>query len=119
MYSWLPAVLNYDYENGYKFFDDTPGPGGPLGATLTSDYWVDVRDLFTGGDIFTNKNIVVGTTPGYVALPSAGAEKHYADRASVAKVFKGGVMGAASMEGICHLTIAGNIRRNPGNQVTI
>lgn len=119
MYSWLPMVTNHNYEQGYKFFDDTPGPAGPLGATMTSDYWMDVRDIFTGGDFFRNYAVTVGTTPGYVALPTATGEKHYADRASVAKLFKSGVIGNVLCDGVAHLTIQGHQKRNPGNQVTI
>lgn len=121
LHAWLPAVLAHNYEDGYVFFDDTPGPTGPLGSTMAADYWVDIRDLFTGGDLFRNYTVVPDTTPGFVALPTATGATRYASDAAVSKLFKtaGAQTEMIRIDGICHLGIAGAQRRNPGNQITI
>jgi len=120
LHAWLPAVLAHNYEDGYVFFDDTPGPGGPLGSTMAADYWVDIRDLLTGGDLFRNYTVVPDTTPGFVALPTtAVGGKNYASDAAVTKLFKTAGTEFVRIDGVCHLGIAGAQRRNPGNQITI
>lgn len=119
LHAWLPAVLQHNYEDGYVFFDDTPGPGGPLAPTMSADYWVDIRDLFTGGDLFRNYAVTGDTTPGWAALPDASGNHNYVSDAAITKLFKTAGTENVRADGVVHLGIAGHQRRNPGNQVTI
>lgn len=106
VYGWLPAVLQQDYERAYKLVDDT---AGPLGATMGTDYWVDLRDLYLGGEQFMNYAPTgqVGT----VALPAATAQRRYAAVADINNLFKDDAANKILVDGVAHFGIAGRQTR--------
>lgn len=84
-YSWLPAVLQADPYTSVREFADT---GGPLAATMTANYWIDMRDLFVHGDQFINYAHGSGV-PGFVELPAATAARRYAASTEIDAIFAG------------------------------
>lgn len=67
-FAWLPAVMKDKVETSIKQVTQATGPLG--GLHTTTDYWVDVRDLFMYGDQFVNFALTE-TDMGLVAQPSA------------------------------------------------
>lgn len=106
--SWLPAIMRDDPATSLKWFADNTGPLGNI--TDAEGYWVDVQDLFVYGDQFVNFALTE-TDAGFVALPTAGLQKKYADATMADALFK-----AASpankirQDGIVDLTIKGSLR---------
>lgn len=86
-FSWLPAILQNDPYTSLKKFTGGASGVGPLGANVTNDYWVDLRDLFIHGDQFLNHALNV-TDAGLVALPTTTMEKKYATAAMADALFK-------------------------------
>jgi hypothetical protein len=64
--AWLPALLAPDPFTSLKKF---LAASGPLDGQ-TDDYWVDLADLFVGGDQFTN--YTRATDPGFSQTPVPG-----------------------------------------------
>jgi hypothetical protein len=81
-YTWLPALLMNDPVTSAKQVD---AGNGPL-PNATNAYWVDVRDLFLYGDQLVNFDMTA-TDAGMVALPTAGMEKRYTDKAMADALF--------------------------------
>lgn len=107
---FLPAILQQNLEASYKLIDDT---AGPLAATMTQDYWVDMRDLYLGGEQFMNyaPSGVVGTA----ALPDVNAQRRYMSSADIDNLFKtpsgDGAATSVLVDGIAHFSIAGRQSR--------
>lgn len=82
VFNWLPALMNDQPETSLKEFANNAG----LLTTTTNGYWVDFRDLFTGGDQFVNFALSA-TDAGLVALPTAGLNKRYVDQTMIDALF--------------------------------
>jgi hypothetical protein len=83
-FSWLPALMKEDAYTSLKkqAFGTNIAISGP-----TSDYWVDVRDLFVYGDQFTNV-AETATDMNYVALPqNALTNKYYVAQTDIDGLF--------------------------------
>lgn len=65
-YAWLPALLQPDPFTSLKKF--TAAGSGPV-TGLTHDYWVDLADLFTGGDQFLSYDVATITGQNTVGVP--------------------------------------------------
>ena len=107
---FLPAVLQQNYEESYKLVAENDGP---LASVMTQGYWVDIRDLYLGGEQFCNyaPSGIVGTAQ----LPTADGQRRYMADADINALFKtpSGV-GAAihvTVDGIAHFSIAGRQTR--------
>ena len=105
-YAWLPALLRPDPFTSLKKF--AFGGSGPL-SNQTEDYWVDLADLFMGGDQFTN---YPNTDPGFVDRPmETGASidlvSQYPTGTAVDALFKDAAGGKnlVRIEGRCDLGI--------------
>lgn len=79
LYSWLPAVLRPEIEAGFKKIAAHNVQFGGNGTTggNTDAVWFDVADLFMYGEQFVNFALTE-TDAGFVALPTATAQKRYA-----------------------------------------
>lgn len=75
-YAWLPAVLTNDPRTSLRLIEDVTGPVGDIDDA--GGAWVDLRDLFLYGEQFVNFALSE-TDAGFVALPTAGLQKRYAD----------------------------------------
>lgn len=113
-YSWLPALLQPDPFTSLKKF--TFNGAGPL-ANQTEDYWVDLADLFVGGDQFTNYSGATDTSNNFVSRPaeSNGAIdeiKSYPWQADIDGLFldAAGGKNKVRFEGRCDLTILSRIQ---------
>ncbi|MDT9597655.1 hypothetical protein [Sphingosinicella rhizophila] len=84
-YAWLPAVLHSDPYTSLRKFTDTEGP---LAATATGAYWIDIRDLFVHGDQYVNF-AMTATDDSSVALPTAGMSRNYATSTDADALFVG------------------------------
>jgi len=115
VYSWLPAILQQNYEAGYKEFQDDEGP---LAATMAEDYWIDLRDLFTGGEQFVNY-ATPDATVGTANLPLSTGQRRYMDTADVNLLFKDIAVNKIRADGMVHLGIAGRQTKHPGNATVL
>jgi len=70
-YSWLPALLQPDPFTSLKKFLASTGPT----PNITDDYWVDLADLFTGGDQFHNYDTTAD--PGFYTGPQFEPDATY------------------------------------------
>lgn len=104
---WLPAVLADQAFTSLKKFAGTAGPlAGNVGGV---DYWIDIRDLFTGGDQFVNFSLA-STDAGLVALPTATLGRRFLASADVDALFSAAApANLVRQEGTCQLTILGNV----------
>lgn len=104
--SWLPAIMNDDPMTSLKHFADASGPLGD--NTDAAGYWIDVRDLFIYGDQFVNFALTE-TDAGFVALPTTGMQKRYADETMADALFVGTTDATRIIksDGVVDLTIAG------------
>lgn len=75
---WLPAVLGEHAFTSLKLFTSNgAGTGvGPLAGTPSSDYWLDIRDLFVHGDQFVNFALSA-TDANIVALPNSSGKTRF------------------------------------------
>ena len=105
---WLPMVFhNEPYTSIREFSDPTTVADGPLGATPTNGYWLDMRDLFLYGEQWRNFDIETAGDGSHVLLPSAALQHRYASATDADALFA-----AASpankirSDGVTDLTIA-------------
>jgi hypothetical protein len=109
-YSWLPALLSPEPFTSLRKF--TYNGEGPL-DNLVEDYWVDIADLFTGGDQFTNHAL---TDPGFAGTPvDADAIQIVADYApgtAIDSLFvdAAGGKNLIKVEGRCDLTFLSRVQ---------
>lgn len=72
--SWLPAVMREDPLTSMKKF---AGASGPMDQ-VTSDYWIDMRDLFLYGEQYTNVDPALTLKwMNWVDLPDASGLRRY------------------------------------------
>lgn len=116
---WLPALTNDNYELAYKKYTGGTGPlKSTFAATPANDYWLDIRDLFLNGDQFIN--YAPAGVPGIAALPlttatvgSSGPMRRYMTSAQIDALFNAAAPANHIYgDGVLHLTIAGQQRRN-------
>lgn len=116
---WLPAILDDNPNTSVKTVDN--GAGSPL-ENQTTDYVVDVKDLFLYGDQFLNIDPdSPGTgawSPNLVELPTAAGLKRYASSTDANNLFVDADgsdgLNTIRMDGICSLTIASSLRETSG-----
>ena len=104
-YVWLNAMMRDQPETSVKEFVGPTTPTGPLRGQ-TSNYWVDVRDLFLYGDQFIASGSAVLPTNYAPALPSAGGEKRFVTSAMVDALFLSPTINKVRQEGVVSLNIA-------------
>jgi hypothetical protein len=107
-YAWLPAVLRDHPFTSLKQFDNDPADG-PLGATPSEAYWIDIRDLLIYGDQFVNFDLS-STPAGTVALPTSGMQRRFASETNIDAMFGNAAGGFKyiQQEGRIALDILGN-----------
>lgn len=107
--SWLPAILHDKPEVSLKQFVSGTGAGsGPLQASPTNGYWVDVRDLFMYGDQFVNFDLAE-TDANLIALPEADLDWKYPTEAMAKSFFVDSVTSdfLVRQDGVCNFNILG------------
>lgn len=107
-YGWLPALLRDELHTSLAKFDTGTGPF----KNITTDYWLDRRDLFVHGDHFRNWSPAAAGA-NYVSLPTNGGDRKYIDLAAVRSFFKDadGTAPDANylyLDGIINFNIAGH-----------
>lgn len=99
---WLPAHLRADAWSALKQYTASTGPA----SAVTSDYWVDIRDLFTYGDNFNDD--LAATDRNFVSLPSTTGTKRYPTAADISALFKTATTAEfVRQDGVCSLSILG------------
>jgi hypothetical protein len=107
-YSWLPALLSPDPFTSLKKF--TFNGSGPL-ANQTEDYWVDLADLFVGGDQFTN---LATTNPGFYGKPTetggvVDIQKDYCTEADATALFVAPANNLVHVEGRVDMSVLSRV----------
>lgn len=106
MFDFLPTAISDDITATLKFMDNAVA--GPL-ASQTTDYYIDVKDLYLYGDQFVNFALTE-TNAGFVAVPTAGLVKKYPDATSVDGLFvSGGAGGGVRQDGVVSLNIMSRV----------
>lgn len=107
---WLPAVLrNEAFTSLKKFTSNGVDTGnGPLGFTPGSDYWVDIRDLFVGGDQFVNFALTE-TDAGLMAVPDSTLQRRFVTSSEVDALFTSGAANLVRQDGRCRFAILSNV----------
>lgn len=116
--SWLPAVLNHQLDLGHTMFSAT---AGPLANVMTSDHWIDLRDLLNYGDQFVNYATPATGVSGvpFVSLPTATAETRYPSSAQIMALFADTTNGRFRQDGVLSLSIATNNKQPAGQSFTL
>lgn len=85
---WLPAVLGQHAFTSMKLFtsNGTNAGIGPLGFVPSSDYWLDIRDLFVHGDQFVNFALTA-TDANLVALPNSSGKTRFVSSTDADNLF--------------------------------
>ena len=112
--TWLPAILQHQFERPFRAFDHDEGPlsGIFADAHASTDYWVDMRDLFLHGEQFLN--FVPDANMSAVTLPSAVNQKRYPTAMDIDDLFAGTAK-TIRQDGVVHLGISGRQREvTPG-----
>jgi len=109
--SWLPAVLNHESTAGHLLIDDAQGP---LKDIMTSDYYINVRDLLLYGEQFIN---YAPSGPSFMELPLATGTRRYAAATEVMEMFSDTTNGRVRADGMISLNILGRQREQTRNQV--
>lgn len=109
-YSWLPALLQPDPFTSLKKF--AFGGVGPL-ANQDEDYWVDLADLFVGGDQFVNMDPT--GLPGFVNTPAdldfpTKIHKDYPFVGDIDALFANPAKNLVYVEGRADLTILSSVQ---------
>lgn len=105
VYSWLPAVLSDDANTSLKQFTAGTGPF----KSNTDDYWLDMKDLFMHGDMFTN---IAPQTAGAnsLALPTAGGVWKYVTNQAMLDVLAVAANMTCEVDGICTMKVLGHLQ---------
>lgn len=106
--AWFPPQLDdREYEPHLSIADSN----GPLAATMTGGgthgHYVDLRDLMTSGEQFTNYQ-PDQTVSAYASLPDASGNRHYVSAADAMSLFTDNVNGRMRADGTISLTIKGH-----------
>lgn len=104
VYAWLPAVLNQDSNTSLRQFTAGTGPF----KSNTDDYWLDLKDLFMYGDMFTN--IAPKTTgTNSLALPTAGGVWKYPTNQAMLDELFVSANAYCHVDGIVSMNVSGNL----------
>lgn len=106
-YVWLNAMMRDHPETSVKEFVGPTAPTGPL-RNQTSNYWVDVRDLFIYGDQFISASAAPAAGGAFPALPSPTSEKRWLTSAQVDSLFFASAFNKVRQEGVVSLNIKGH-----------
>lgn len=110
VWSWLPATLQQNTQHSQKLVDNA----NALLAAQTTDYWIDVRDLFLYGDQWVNFSLSL-TNGSFVALPTAAAQLRYPTSTDTDALFTAAgtwpdtPTSAVRQDGIVSLSIRGHV----------
>ena len=106
-FSWMPAAAReHAFTSMRKYAVATPD--GPLGATPSGEYWLDLRDLLVYGDQFTNLDLTGATPPGFVDLPASDLNRKFVSDDDMNRFFANSVVGnEAKTDGVLSLKILG------------
>lgn len=108
-FRWLPALMADHPEISLKeYISATTAGSGPLQASPTNGYWVDVRDLFIYGDQFVNFSLA-DTEANLFALPEADLDWKYPTETMAKSLFVDSITSdfLIRQDGVCNLNIAG------------
>lgn len=105
--AWLPAIMRDEvYTSLKKIAAGNVSGNGPI-PSLTSDYWIDIRDLLIYGDQFVNFALTE-TNAGLAAVPTTGMVKKYVASADMDALFAGASpANQVRQDGVCRLSILG------------
>lgn len=130
VFQWLPAVLSDQYEKGFLKVpaDEGPLPNifevpavDPEDPDVPVPYNVDIRDLFTYGDQFTNVDPT--TQAGFLPLVTEDGKRRYPSSTAIDGLFAAGSPSASNarirQDGIVTLAIAGRIKDQTPKGVAI
>lgn len=101
--AWFPPNLDGRQYEPHLLIDDLVGP---LAATATEDYYVDLRDLLNYGEQFINYTPAAASAP-VATLPEADGDRHYPTAADAMAVFSDTTNGRIRSDGVISLQIAG------------
>lgn len=106
--SWLPPQLMDQHTVSHILVDDT---AGPLAGTMTTDYWMDLRDYLNHGEQFINYATPASGATGvpFVELPLASGQRRYAASAEIMALFSNTTTGRFRQDGVCDLTLTGRV----------
>lgn len=111
VYTWLPAILQNDYEKAYVTISHDEGPlpsiFGDTGEIQEHDYKIDMRDLFVYGDQFIN--FAADDAGSFMAGIQEDGSRRYPDATNIDKLFKGSNK-KIRQDGIVTFAIAGRQR---------
>lgn len=111
VYTWLPAILQNDYEKSFVTIQHDEGPlpdiFGDTGTTREDDYKIDIRDLFIYGDQFIN--FAADSAGSFMASVAEDGSRRYPDAASIDNLFAGEAK-SIRQDGIVTLAVAGRQR---------
>jgi len=84
---------------------------GPLAATMTTDYWMDLRDYLNHGEQFINYATPASGATGvpFVELPLATGQRRYAAATEIMALFADTTNGRFRQDGVWDLTITGRV----------
>lgn len=106
-FAWMPAVMKDDPATSLKLVDKDDGPI----KSQTTDFYVDIRDLYTYGDQFANYDLdttVAAAGKLAVELPTAAGETDYiTDSTEINLLFVSSGSNKIHCDGRCDLTILG------------
>lgn len=108
-FAWMPAIMKDDPATSLKFVDKDDGPI----KSQTTDYYLDIRDLYTYGDQFANYDLdttVAAAGKLAVELPTAaGVTDYITDTDEINDLFASGTSSANKIhaDGRCDLVILG------------
>lgn len=103
--SWLPALLQGNPGASWKKITDAAED--VLAGAATSDWWIDLKDLFLYGEQYVNSALGSVTDINKLARPSASVNARTADQASVDALFvSGDATAGVRQDGIVRLHIA-------------
>ena len=107
---WLPAVLGQHAFTSLKLFQSTVGVSGtgPLGSIPSSDYYLDIRDLFVHGDQMVNFALTA-TDANLVALPSAAGKTRFVSSTDANNLFADSGTNKVHAEGRTRLNLLSHV----------
>jgi hypothetical protein len=101
--AWIPP--NYVNEPGESLATFPVGTG-PLGSSVSDDYWFDYRNLYLDGD-----QMVIGAPAGTTLPRRAAPHWRYPTAAGVSALFAAPATDTVDLEGVAAFQIASRVRR--------
>lgn len=112
---WIPSLLSHDPTFTMKKFASATAPM----LNQSAAYWIDLKDLFLYGDQFVNFALT-DTAAGFVALPTAAAQKRYPATTDIDGLFvvKTAGTGKCYQDGVTTMMIASRIGRDTSASIS-